>query len=294
MKRDLHRELSERVAAMIEAGTPPWRKDWNTSGGSLFPLRSTGERYRGVNVLLLWASAAERGFAAPHWMTFKQALAQGAAVRKGEKGTQVVYVGRVERDGDEIDPDTGAPVKVGAAFLKAYTVFNVEQIDGLEAHWFPQPATRTSWTDDARARDYFAAVPATVHHRGEQAFYHPASDTVTMPPRDLFADAAGYYSVLAHELVHWTGAPHRLDRAKGHRFGDARYAFEELVAEMGAVFALAHCGLAADPSDNNAAYLAGWAQCLRDEPRALFKAATMAEAAIEYFEGFQHGASVAA
>lgn len=283
MKRDIHQEVTNRLIEQLERGVAPWSRPWESGSLGCFPIRHNGERYRGVNVLSLWCAAGERGYVQPMWMTYRQAQECGGQVRKGERSSEVVYVGRVEREGEEIDPETGEPVRVGIPFLKAYRVFNVEQIDGLPPDRFAEPPASHSWARDADAEAFFAATGGEVVHKGARAFYSPGADRITMPPRESFREAVGYYGVLAHEFTHWTGAPHRLDRLRADaRFGNASYAFEELVAEIGAAFVMAHLGGAVEPREDHAAYLASWLTCLREDKRAIFRAATLAEAAVEY------------
>jgi antirestriction protein ArdC len=248
---------------------------------SAVPLRATGEAYRGVNVLLLWGAAMASGFRQPRWMTYRQAQDNGGQVRKGERGSCVVYAGRITRDG-EPDAD-GEAGEVSIPFMRGYTVFNVEQIDGLGAEWFEAPAPeRPEPARDARAEAFFAAQGATVGHGGGRAFFHRGEDRIQMPDRAAFADAEGYYATLAHEFTHWTGHASRLDRTFGKRFGDRAYAVEELVAELGAAYVCAHLGLSATPREDHAAYLAEWLHVLKADKRAIFTAASAAQAAADY------------
>lgn len=257
----------------------PWTQPWNAAhaaGPVTRPLRFNGEGYSGINVLTLWASSMERGFAAPIWMTFKQALELGAHVRKGEKGSPVVYANTIVKT--ETDVASGDDVDVTIPFMKGYTVFNVEQIEGLPAHYYaiatgePNPDER-----DARAEAFFTATGARVETGGNSAFYRLDTDHIQMPAFETFVGAQRYYATLAHESVHWTRHADRLDRSFGRKqFGDAGYAREELVAELGAAFLCADLGLALEDRDDHAAYIGSWLKVLKDDKRAIFSAAAHA------------------
>lgn len=282
---DLYASVTASIVEAIEAGTRPWAPRWDRGAGAGFgalPLRSTGEAYRGVNVLLLWGTAMAKGYQQPRWMTFKQALELGAAVRKGEKGARVVKAGRLTRDaGEGQTGDENGQVHI--PFLKGYTVFNVEQIDGLGADWFEAAAPALPEPErDAAAEAFFAATGARVQHGGAVACYVPSTDQIHMPPLAAFTDLEAYYATLAHEFVHWTGHGSRLDRAGGKRFADRGYAFEELVAEIGAAFVCASLGLSAEPRADHASYVGSWLKALKNEPRAIFTAASAAQAAADY------------
>ena len=296
-REDLYSSVTATICEALEAGARPWGQRWDRGAGAglgALPLRSTGEAYRGVNVLLLWASAMAKGYQQPRWLTFKQAQEQGANVRKGEKGARVVYAGRLTRDAGEGEPaDENGQRSI--PFLKGYTVFNVEQIDGLGTEWFeaaapalPEPAR------DAAAETFLAATGASVQHGGAVACYVPGTDQIHLPPLAAFTDLEAYYATRAHETVHWTGHKSRLDREGGKRFADKGYAFEELVAEIGAAFVCASLGLSAEPRADHAAYVASWLKVLRDDKRAIFTAASAAQAACDYLHQLAQPAALAA
>lgn len=279
--RDLYQNVTDAIVAQLEAGARPWAPQWSgAAAGGLppLPLRANGQRYRGVNILLLWGAMAERGFTQRRFVTFKQALDMGAHVRKGERGTPIVFYGSTERTDDE----TGEAREV--RFLKGYTVFNVDQVEGLPETMFEAPPAPLGPSPDRipAADDFFAAVGATVTHGGGSAFYAPGPDRIQLPPFEAFFDAAAYYSTRAHETVHWTGAKSRCDREFGKRFGDDAYAAEELVAEMGAAFLCADLGIASQPRDDHAAYLDHWLKVLKADKRAIFTAAAAAQAACDF------------
>ena len=185
---------------------------------------------------MLWAAAVAKGYAAPIWMTFKQAKELGAHVRKGEEGSLVVYADKIIRT--ETDAETGEEAERAIPFMKGYTVFNVEQIEGLPEHYYGKPPARTeSVPRIARVESFFAATGATVVHGGSRACYVISTDSIHMPCIDFFRDAESYYSVLSHETCHWTRHESRLNRDFGRkRFGDEGYAMEEPVAELGSAF----------------------------------------------------------
>lgn len=290
MKTDIYQRVTDQIVAELENGVRPWLKPWNAehaAGRITRPLRANGVAYRGINILMLWASAVEKGFAAPLWLTYKQAQELGGQVRKGEKGSPVVYANTITRT--EQDADTGEDVERNIPFMKAYTVFNAEQVDGLPAHFYAlqepalDPVARIE-----KAEAFFAATRADVRHGGNQAYYAIGEDRVQMPPFEAFRDAESYYATLAHELAHWTRHPSRLDRSFGRKkWGDEGYAKEELVAELGAAFLSADLGLTPEPRADHASYIASWLKVLKDDKRAIFTAAAHAQRAADYLIGLQ-------
>jgi antirestriction protein ArdC len=275
--------VTAQITQLLERGVRPWRQPWDfaQAGGVLLPRRANGERYRGMNVIALWAAAADAGFASPYWFTFKQALALGAQVRKGEHGAFVIFYKPVaaERAAPE-NPNVDAEAEARRSVLRGYVVFNRAQIDGLD-HRFDPPAPQAC-SEDAFA-PAFAKVGASIRHGGARAFYAPSTDHVQMPPMAAFAGVSHYYATLAHELGHWTRHPSRLNRAFGaKRFADHGYALEELVAEMCAAFVGAELGLPPDHIENHAAYVASWLAVLKQNPGAFLTAAGKAQLAADY------------
>jgi antirestriction protein ArdC len=257
-RSDVYTRVTAKIIADLEQGVRTWQRPWsaaNTDGNIIRPLRATGQPYRGVNVLLLWSEALDKGYTAPMWMTYKQATTLGAQVRKGEHGSLVVYADKITKT--ETD-DQGKEAERQIAFMKGYTVFNVEQIDGLPVHYTAkaEPAQPVERIEQAEA--FFTATGATIRHGGNKAFYAPALDFVQVPPRESFRDAESHAATLVHELTHWTSHPTRLARELGKRFGDHAYAAEELIAEMGAAFLCADLGITPEVRDDHAAYLAHW------------------------------------
>jgi antirestriction protein ArdC len=290
---DIYQRVTAQIVASLEQGVRPWLKPWNAehaAGRITRPLRGNGVPYQGINVLMLWGAAVERGYAAPIWMTFKQALELGGCVRKGEKGSQVVYASTFSRT--ETDGESGEESERDIPFLKGYTVFNVEQIDGLPAHFTaPAEPPLDPVQRIAHAERFFGATGATVRHGGNQACYSVASDFVQMPFFETFRDAESYYATLAHELTHWTRHPSRLDRTFGRkRFGDEGYAMEELVAELGAAFLSADLGLTPEPREDHAAYIGHWLNVLKNDKRAIFTAASHAQRAADFLSNLSPAA----
>jgi len=279
MKQDLHQLVTDRLVAAIEAGTRPWACGWSRGGGcGALPIRANGEPYRGINVLLLWAAAVERGYASSRWMTFNQAKELGGSVRKGEKSTQIVFFKKL--DIEQVN-DEGDEVSKSIAMMRAYNVFNVDQIDGLPARFLPAPVAIVAGKarDEAAEAALRSSGAAIAEDGGDRAYYDIAGDAIHLPAFDRFASTGCYLATLAHELVHWTGAKHRLDRF-GHN-DKAAYAFEELVAEIGAAFACARLEVAGEHIDNHAAYLASWLKVLKGDKRAIFRAASLAQTAVD-------------
>lgn len=285
IREDVYTRVTDRIVADLEQGTRPWQKPWsagNAGGRIMRPVRANGTPYRGVNVLLLWSEAVANGYQSASWMTFKQAIELGGHVRKGEHGALVVYASKLTRTDTA---DDGTETERGVPFMKAYTVFNVDQIDNLpERFRVPPPAPLPRPVRLAAADDFFASINADVRHGGARAYYAPNPDYIQMPPFEAFTDAESYAATLAHELTHWTGHKSRLDRSfeNGHRFGSEGYAFEELVAELGAAFVCADLGLTPDVRADHAAYLASWLKVLKGDKRAIFTAAAHAQRAADF------------
>jgi antirestriction protein ArdC len=293
-RADVYSRVTAKIIADLEKGVRPWFKPWNAehaAGRITRPLRASGQPYKGINVLMLWGAAELKGFACPIWMTFRQAQELGAHVRKSEHGSLVVYADKITRtetgdDGEESSREI--------AFMKGYTVFNCEQIEGLPPHFY---ATATPPKSDmeriADAESFAANTGATVRHGGNQAYYSITNDYVQMPPFECFRDAESYYATLLHELTHWTRHEKRLNREFGRkRWGDAGYAAEELVAELGSAFLSADLGITPEPRDDHSSYLASWLEVLKNDNRAIFSAAAHAQRAADFLHGLQERAEM--
>jgi len=294
---DVYSRITNQIIEALEAGVKPWTQPWHAAhaaGHVSRPLRHNGQPYGGINVLTLWASAMNAHYAAPIWMTFRQAIELGGNVRKGEKGSPVVYANTISRN--ETDEATGDEAERTIPFLKAYTVFNIEQIDNLPAHLYAR--AEPARNPDERIVDaeaFFAATRADIRHGGDCAYYSPALDYIQMPMFEAFRDAQSYYATLAHEATHWTRHATRLDRDLGRKkFGDDGYAREELVAELGAAFLCADLGLRLDDRADHVAYIGHWLSVLKDDKRAVFTAAAHAQRAADYLTKFSRSMETAA
>jgi antirestriction protein ArdC len=295
MKTDVYQKITDRIVAELERGVRPWLKPWSAGNGQgriTRPSRANGIPYQGINVLMLWSEAIEKDYASPIWMTFKQALELKANVRKGEHGSLVVYADKIIRT--ETDSETGQEGERAIPFMKGYTVFNTEQIEGLPEHYYAKPAQPSHTVQRIeRAELFFAATGANVVHGGSRACYIHSTDHVHMPCIDFFRDADSYYATLAHEVTHWTRHETRLDRnLGGKRFGDAGYAMEELVAELGSAFLSADLELTPEVQEDHASYIASWIKVLKDDKRAIFSAASHAQRAADFLHSLQKPASV--
>jgi antirestriction protein ArdC len=286
---DLYQRITDQIVAQLEKGVRPWQRPWDGNyfgGANVRPVRANGERYKGINVLTLWSEGALRGYSSNMWMTYKQAPQFGGNVRKDEKGVLVVYASKFKK---ESRSDTGETVENIIPFLKGYTVFNVEQIDGLPERFHGKQGPKTTVVERvAHAEEFFRNVGADIRHGGNKAYYIPSADHIQMPLLESFHESQGYYSTLAHETTHWTNHKSRLDRDMGvKRFGDEGYAMEELVAELGAAFLCADLELVSKPRPNHASYIASWLKVLKNDKRAVFTAASYAQRAIEFLNSKQ-------
>ncbi|GAM07605.1 ArdC family protein [Novosphingobium sp. MBES04] len=285
-RADVYEDVSNQIIAMLEKGTRPWSPRW-TSGLASLPRRHEGTAYRGINVLLLWTAAMTRGFSNPYWMTYRQAAELGGQVRKGEKGNLVVHAGTFTPK----DEETGEPVTTSEGeeetrkFLKRYVVFNVEQIDGLDMSKYPAPAIDVQNRDDRDAEldDAFARWPVPYAEGGASAYYDPVADRIQMPAFGDFQSGNAFYATLAHEAVHSTGSVKRLARETLRDYSKARdmRAEEELVAEIGAAMLCAQLRMEPTEREDHAAYVASWLTALRNDKRAIFRAASAAQSASE-------------
>ncbi len=224
--------ITRTIIDKLEAGMRPWVRPW-CSAGSGRPLRVTGEPYRGINCLWLWMTADAHGYTSRTWMTYKQAQALGAQVREGERSQLAIFYKAYTKKVDS--PVTGQSEDEMRRVLRSYAVFNGDQISGLPEKYRPPVLELVPPVDTlpARAQDFVDRLPATLHTRGNRAYYDRIEDSITMPSVELFSTRAGWASTLAHEAGHWSGHPDRLNREFGKKFGDKAYAFEELCALSG-------------------------------------------------------------
>ncbi|MGD8811072.1 MAG: zincin-like metallopeptidase domain-containing protein [Gammaproteobacteria bacterium] len=285
------------MVAAVEAGAGPVEMPWHRSGVAMTrPVNAfTAQPYQGVNVLSLWADASLKAFASGHWATFKQWRCLGARVRKGEKGSPIVFYKRyvAGQPGPHTDGSGDSPGEAQACvrwFARTSWAFNAEQVDGWSP---PKPPVRCEAEILAHAEAFVEHTDAVIRHGGEDACYRSREDVIVMPPREAFTGTAtsnateSYYAILFHELTHWTGHRNRLARQLSNRFGDAAYAMEELVAELGASFLCAECSIASAPRPDHACYIANWLDVLKNDRRAIFTAAHRARKAAAYLVALQ-------
>jgi len=284
MKRDVYADVTNKILAQLETGAAPWVKPWSATPGLNVPCNAVTNRpYSGCNVVLLWM-AQSAGYRTPRFLTFKQATELGGHVRKGEHGHKVFFVKQLsvkDDKGDGTDPDT----KI-VPMLREYTVFNVDQCEKLPERVFKLGAVKQRNPDerDATIDEFIRATRADFREEHtDQACYRVGPDYVQMPKFEGFRNAAAFYNVAFHELGHWTGAGSRLARDFGKRFGDQRYAAEELVAELCAAFLCAEFEL--DGELRHAGYIQSWISLLKSDSRAFFTAASKAQQAADYMRG---------
>jgi len=286
-RRDHYQEVTDRIIAALEAGTPPWRRPWDPdkAGGPAMPCNATtGQRYRGINVLTLGMSALAFSSGDPRWATYKQAAEQGWQVRRGERGTTGYFFKRLEVHDDRSGDDDDDAIR-RIPLLRAFTLFHASQIDGIPP-FVPPTLAEAPWRAPEASEIILANSGAVLRFGGERAFYSPATDHIQMPPKAAFATAQGYCSTLIHEMGHWSGAPARLNRDLRNRFGSHDYAREELRAEIGQMMVCAELGIADCDFSNNAAYVAHWLETLRSDRKEIFRAAADAQRIADFLLAF--------
>jgi antirestriction protein ArdC len=281
-KFNVYGAITEKIARAIRDQKGKFMMPWHSSEASLsFPVNAATENaYRGVNILSLWVDALSKGFANGYWASYKQWQSLGAQVRYGERGSLIFFYKKLETaETDGVVED--APRFVG----RAAWVFNASQVDD----WAPPASREPSLVAiDKTVAAFVESTEARIYHGYQVARYRQDLDCIEMPSTAWFRDTGtstatqSYHAVLFHELTHWTGPSYRCDREFGKRFGDRAYAFEELVAELGAAFLCAAFKIANEPRPDHAAYVAQWLEVLGDDPKAIFTAAHKAQDAIEY------------
>lgn len=277
-KRDIAKEITTKMIAAIEKGTPPWKMPWGTRP-LLTPLRNTGEQYSGINILVLWDMMDHAGYDNPRWITFKQAQALGGKVKKGAKSTGIVYYGSATKT---VENHLGEEEETTRRFLKHYNVFNVDQVEGLPnaQYSFPGAHIKTLPPDNELSA-FFQRVGPVIDHGGNRAFYRPSSDHIQMPRFGAFQTPQLYFATLCHETIHWSGAKHRLDRLPCAPTEEER-GYEELVAEIGSAMLGAQIGLPPDHLENHSAYVQSWLKSLKNDTRFILKAAAEAQKACDF------------
>ncbi|XPP93243.1 ArdC family protein (plasmid) [Photobacterium leiognathi subsp. mandapamensis] len=276
--KDMYQIVTDRIISALENGVKPWACPWDkTQQCDMLPVNfKTKAQYSGVNILLLWSETVEKGYSSPYWLTYKQAAELGGNVIKGQKGTAIIYYKLWEKKNEE-----GEEEKI--PMLKSFTVFNLDQIENIE-----KPAVTVN--EERIKNNELEIMPhvdnailntgAVINHLGVRAFYSPSQDTITMPTHDRFQSSSDYYATLLHELTHWTAHKSRLDRNLKGNFGSKDYAFEELVAELGAAFCCADLGVFGDVQHES--YIASWLKALNNDKKYIFKAASLASKAHKF------------
>lgn len=286
MSDSIYQRVTDLIVGQLATADPAsWVCPWHMTGGGMPVNALTGRSYRGVNVLTFWAAASSAGYSDNRWASFCQWGELGAQVRKGEKGTPCIFYKPLDnRAGHEASAPRSNGDQSDAVethfVLRFSTVFNADQVAGAPP--LPQIELTPAASEAETAIDRLAATAGAKVIEGAQPSYVPLLDVIRMPSRGAFLSTEGHAGTLAHELIHWTGAKHRLDRQLQNRFASRAYAAEELIAELGSAFLLAKFKLASVPHPDHAHYIASWISLLRDDPRAIFTAAAHASRAAEY------------
>jgi len=284
----LYDEITTKIIAELEAGRLPWVQPWGTVSAKA-PLAmpknaATGRGYSGVNVLILWGAVIENGFPAQSWCTFRQALSLGGNVRKGERGATVVYADRFIPDDEKKRARETSEDAQAIPFLKRFTVFNTAQCEGLPADIAVATPPEPPALIEPRVEALIRATGIDFRVGGNHAFYAPSADYVQVPPPQAYFEPINWHRTALHEIGHATGAPHRLNRDLLGVFGSKKYAFEELIAEISAAFCCASLGIV--PTVRHADYVGAWLEVLREDNRAIVRAASQASKAANYILGY--------
>ena len=285
----IYREITDKIIKDFEGGIVTWVKPWKSGSGlSLLSLPQnalTRRSYSGINILLLWSTLEEKAFASNYWVTFKQCIAMGGSVRKGEHGTHVYFADKFVPEKEKARAEQEGNEAASIAFLKRYVVFNAEQCEGLPIGLVSPPVVKPERELIHEAEALIAATKADFRIGGDQAFYVPSEDFIRIPHQTSYADQINYYRTAFHELGHWTGHKTRLDRNLTTKHGTADYAREELVAELATAFICASLGIV--PTVRHADYIGNWLQVLKEDARAIVKAASLASKASDFILQFQ-------
>jgi antirestriction protein ArdC len=284
-RQSLYADVTTRVIAELEQGRLPWVQPWDSAAcGCTMPHNAgTGRAYSGINILILWASVIEGGYASQAWLTYRQAEAAGGNVRRSETGTTICYADHFTPKDEQARAHEEAREARQVAFLKRFTLFNVDQCEGLPERYTALAVLPPEQDMRPQAEALIRATGADFRIGGNEAFYAPQLDFVSVPPRQAFPEPINFYRTALHELGHWTGHPSRLDRYQSGGQGSPEYAREELVAEMASAFTCA--SLSIHPTVRHADYIGAWLSVLRDDERAIFRAASQASKAADYLLG---------
>ena len=293
-RASLYDDITSKIIAELEAGRFPWVQPWGSASVKA-PLAmprntATGRHYSGINVLILWGAVIQHGFPGQSWLTFRQALSLGGNVRRGERGTTVVYADRFTPEDEKRRAREAGEEAAAIPFLKRFTVFNAAQCDGLPEDVAIVAPPPPPGLIEPQVEALIRATGIDFRIGGDRAFYVPALDYVQVPPPQAYFEPINWHRTALHELGHATGHPSRLNRDFSGSFGSKKYAFEELVAEINAAFCCASLGIA--PTVRHADYIGSWLEVLREDNRAIVRAASQASKAADWLLGFLPGADV--
>ena len=286
----LYQDITHRIISELQAGRLPWVQPWGMARAAIgLPFNAaSARRYSGINILTLWNAVVARGFTGHGFLTFRQAAALGGSVRRGEHGTAVIYsrrVGKAEPNGRPESGDRGGESKGGFSFLKQFTVFSVDQCEGLPDRFHVPAEPVPEGLILPEAEQLIAATGADVRIGGVSAYYSPRHDFVAVPRPDDFFEPINWHRTAFHELGHWTGHKTRLDRDQSGSFGSKPYGHEELIAEMTGAFVCAALGIA--PTVRHADYIGSWLDIIREDHRAILRAASAASKAADYLLAYR-------
>ena len=290
-RTNLYDEITSKIIAELEAGRLPWVPPWGSSAVAA-PLAmpknaATGRAYSGINILILWGAVVARGFSCQSWLTFRQALSLGGNVRKGERGTTVVYADRFVPDDERRRARETGEEAQAIPFLKRFTVFSTDQCEGLPEQLVTAPPPVPEGLILPEVEALIRASGADLRLGGDKAFYSPGLDYVQVPRPDAYFEPINWHRTALHELGHWSGHASRLGRDLSGNFGSKAYAREELVAEMTAAFCCATLGIT--PTVRHADYIGSWLEVLREDNKAIVRAASAASKAADYLLAFRPG-----
>jgi antirestriction protein ArdC len=281
-RRDHYQEVTDKIIAALESGTKPWQQPWRNGSPGMPVNAASGRHYHGINVLLLAMTSFALG-GDPRFCSYKQAADRGWQVRKGERGTTIFFFKRMLVEDRNAAPDAEDRTKA-IPMLRAYTVFNGAQIDGIPPYIAPD-MTETPWRRPEAADVILTNSQAVIRFGGDRAFYSPSLDFIQLPEPAAFHSPEAFAAVALHEASHWSGAKHRLDRDLTGRFGSAAYSMEELRADLASVFIGCTLNIPCD-IPNHASYLASWVARLKEDKREIFRAAADAQRIADYLLAF--------
>jgi antirestriction protein ArdC len=289
---DVHQEITNRIVAAIEAGAGEFKLPWHRAASTRSPINATtGRAYRGVNILSLWITTQALGYESHEWASFKQWQERGVNVRKGEKGTPIVFYKNLHVESSDVDASEDAEGGRTIPFARASWVFNAAQVDGHVAEATALPE-RPLFERIASVDRVIESTGAEIEYGGSRACYNRLTDRISIPDERAFFGTPtstaqeAFYASICHELSHWSGSELRLNREKGKRFADRAYAFEELVAETSAAFLCAELGISNEPRPDHAQYIAQYLTILKNDKKAIFAAAAAASAATDFILAF--------